>query len=95
MWKFTKKDKRTAIEKEIDSVLEQMTKLDPTTKEYTDANINLERLAKVKSEIKSGISKDTLLIVAGSLVGTILVLYFEKTDVLTSKATNWILKGRV
>lgn len=41
------------------------------------------------------ISPDTVLVVAGNLLGILLILTYEKTDFITSKAINFILKGRV
>lgn len=41
------------------------------------------------------ISPDTILIVAGNLAGIILILGYEKMDIITSKALNFVLKGRV
>lgn len=41
------------------------------------------------------VSPDTLLVVAGNLLGILLILTYEKADIITSKALNFILKGRV
>lgn len=41
------------------------------------------------------ISPDTVLVVAGNLLGILLILTYEKADIITSKAINFILKGRV
>lgn len=93
--KFTKKDRRTKLEKEIESVLCNLRTMDPSSEAYTTATQNLERLHKMKSEDKFKVSPDTVMVVAGSLIGTILVLYFERTGVVTSKALGWLMKGRV
>lgn len=50
-------------------------------------------LDKNRAEWK--ISPDTLLVVLGNLVGILLILKFEKLDILTTKAINFVLKGRV
>ena len=41
------------------------------------------------------ISPDTLLIVGGNLAGILLILNFEKMDIIRSKAISFVLKGRV
>ena len=41
------------------------------------------------------ISPDTLLVVAGNLAGILLILKFEKLDVIATKAIGFVLKGRV
>ena len=41
------------------------------------------------------ITPDTLLIAATNLVGIVLILNFEKLDIVRSKAMSFVLKGRV
>ena len=94
--KSPKKDKRTNLEKEIDSVLEKMSSLDPDSKEYSDMMNNLGKLFDAKSKEKDRkISPDTIVIVACSLLEIVLMLNFEKTGVITSKALGFVIKGRV
>ena len=38
---------------------------------------------------------DTLLVVGGNLMGILLILNFEKMDIIRSKALGFVLKGRV
>lgn len=38
---------------------------------------------------------DTLLVVGGNLIGILLILNFEKMDIIRSKALGFVLKGRV
>ena len=40
-------------------------------------------------------SPDTLLVVAGNLMGILLILNFEKMDIVRSKAISFVLKGRL
>lgn len=47
----------------------------------------------VKSDWK--VSPDTLLVVAGNLLGIVLILTYEKANIVVSKALNFVLKGRV
>jgi len=41
------------------------------------------------------VSPDTLLVVAGNLLGIVLILTYEKANIVVSKALNFVLKGRV
>ena len=41
------------------------------------------------------ITPDTILVVGGNLVGILLILNFEKFDIVRSKALSFVLKGRV
>jgi hypothetical protein len=92
--KFTKKEK-TNLEKEIDNLLYDLASTQPYSKEYTAMAANLEMLYKAKSlEKKNILSMDTLAIVAGNLLGILLILKFEKVDIITSKALSLLLKGR-
>ena len=47
------------------------------------------------AEKKWKFSPDTLLVVAGNLVGILLILNFERLDIVRSKAISFVLKGRV
>ena len=38
---------------------------------------------------------DTLLVVGGNLMGILLILNFERLDIVRSKALGFVLKGRV
>lgn len=38
---------------------------------------------------------DTLLVVGGNLIGILLILNFERLDIVRSKALGFVLKGRV
>lgn len=96
MFKWLKKNKKMEIEDEIHSVLCNMSTYAPDSEEYSIMSKNLEILAKAKSYQKDRrISKDVVLQVVGALAGTVLVLYFEKANVITSKAFGSVFKGRV
>lgn len=100
--RFSILDRRTNLEKEIDKVLLEMSVLARDSKEYSAMLDNLEKLCKAKSpEAKSfddrtrRLSLDTIAVVAGNLLGIMLILGFEKENVITTKALSFVLKGRV
>lgn len=94
--KTTKKDKQTDLDKRINEVLEYMKNISPESTDYTVITENLERLYKAKaSENDRKISSDTIAVVAGNLLGIVIILGYEKANVITSKAFSLILKGRV
>ena len=96
MLNLTKRDKRSNLEKEIDRVLQEASYLDPHSKEYSEIAENVEKLYKAKSCEKSrNVSPDTIAVVAGNLLGIALILGYEQTHVITSKALGFVLKGRV
>jgi hypothetical protein len=94
MW-FTKLQKRTYLEREIDEVHKILSKVPPDSHEYTMIVENLDRLYKAKSESKkSYVSRDTIVIVIGNLLGIVLILGYEKANIVTSKAIQFVLRGR-
>ena len=93
--KITRKDKRTLLEKEIDSVIESMSAVDPDTDEYCKMAENLERLYRAKGNDRAGISSDTIAIIAGNLVGIAMILWHERAEIITTKALGFVIKGRV
>lgn len=92
---FKRRKKKVKIKHEIDGLLSEMSRWAPHEPEYGIMAENLERLYKTKESKKSYVSGDTVVTVAGSIAGIALVLYFEKAGIVTSKAFNLILKGRV
>ena len=96
MLKLTKKDKRTNLEKEIDRILKEAEYLNPDSEKYSQIAENIERLYKAKSyEKDSKVSPDTMAVIIGNILGIVLILGYEKTNIITSKALGFVLKGRV
>lgn len=89
-------NKKTKLEKVVESILDDMSKYEANSDEYNDMANNLEKLLKAKSyEKQKGISPDTMAIVIGNLIGIVLILKHEKVDIITSKALGFVLRGRV
>ena len=98
---FTKKeDKRTGLEKEIDRLSETLSYTDMDTDEYDDIVSKIERLTSIKEKLEKAkvnedkVSKDTLVVVAGNLLGIGLILGYERINIITSKALNFVIRGR-
>lgn len=94
MFRITRrKDKRTELEREVDKAVSDLIR----SAEKAD---EIERAVKVASEWESNrrkipkLSPDTVALIAANLVGIILILGYEKADVITSKALGFILRGR-
>ncbi len=67
---------------------------DESIKHWEVLSKSLEEYDKLaKSDWK--VSPDTLLVVAGNLLGIVLILTYEKANIVVSKALNFVLKGRV
>ena len=89
------KKEKTMLEKEIEAVLLDMKDMYVDSDEYEVALNHLSTLHEIKSkEKKWNVSPDTMAIVAGNLLGIILILKHEELNVITSKAMNFVIKGR-
>jgi hypothetical protein len=96
---LTKKDKHMGLEREIDKVISDLSTLKKDSDEY-DATLSiLERLAtldgKIKKSDKEKLSRDTIALVVGNLLGIVLILNYEKTDIIRTKALGFVMRGRV
>ena len=94
--KITRRDKRTELEKEIDKQVKTLRCNPAGSEEYNAALKALEKLYSFREDkSKKRISADTIAIVAGNLLGIILILTYEKTNVIATKALGFVLRGRV
>lgn len=85
--------KQTPIDIQIAAVLKQMNEIGVADENYTKMMAYLERLEKVKAhERKPRISRDTMLLVAGNLLGIIVIVAYEQKHVITSKGFPQIIK---
>lgn len=92
----TKKDKRTELEKEIDNLATSLRFYNPSEESYAKVASNLETLCRAQERVqKPKVSPDTLVTAASSLLGIGLILGYEHSHVITSKALAFVLKGRV
>lgn len=93
---FREKIKRQSkLDEPIDKVLSEMTEFGPETGEYEKLLGNLERLQKMRKEENPLIpSGDAIVTAAGSLLGILLIVKFERFNVLTSKATGMLLRSK-
>lgn len=65
----------------------------PNSEEYTIASKNLNTLYDARSTKRPAINTDTLVLGAISLLELVLVLNFEKGDIIVSKAFNWVKRA--
>jgi len=88
------KEAKELIKKARDAVIKEMTKSGVTPDEWALCKEKYDKLDEMlRHRLK--ISPDTLLVVAGNLLGILLILNYEKADIITSKAMNFVLRGRV
>lgn len=82
------------IKDEQRKCFEKMSSPDITPEEWEEAN---EKYETYSAMLKPAwrVTPDTLLVVLGNLGGILLILNFEKLDIIRSKAISFVLKGRV
>lgn len=77
----------------LDQAIEEAVRmLDSNAEDYLAKVEGVERLYKLKEQSGSQVSPDTLAIVAGNLVGILMILHYEKLNVAASKAMSFVLK---
>ena len=85
----------TIYDDAIAKVLEKLDTYDTEDAEFGDAMEYLERLTKLKAETqKSRLDPNQIAIVAGNLLGILVIVAYEQKHVMTSKATGFILKAK-
>jgi hypothetical protein len=89
------KKRSVKLDREIFSVVENLRTMDPASEEYTTTCENLKTLYECRSEKKRTFAEMMKIgmQVAGSLAGIGLIIWFEKTDVLNTKALGQIFKS--
>ena len=79
----------------IDHLISEMAGSEGSSEEYTTMTNNLETLYKLKAEeAPDRIKLDTIAVVAGNLLGILIIVGFEKSHVMTSKALSSLLKPK-
>jgi hypothetical protein len=86
---------KTGLETTIATLISKMADHEGDSEEYTKMVDNLDTLYKLKAEDKPDrVDRNTIAIVAGNLLGIIIIVGFEKSHVMTSKALSNLLKPR-
>lgn len=91
---FARKEREeTALDKVIN---ENLRWLDPNSDDYMQSIEALERLYKLKQQetAMSKISPDTAAMIAGNILGILLIIHYERANILASKALSFVLKLR-
>lgn len=89
------KEEETPVDVQIEFILNEMTLLGPDDEKYPNMLSLLERLYKLKAEkCRPPVSRDTIALIAGNLLGILLIVIYEEKHVLTSKGMNQLIKPR-
>jgi hypothetical protein len=93
---FTKKTgHETQLEAETDRVLTYLANQKIDSTEYAKALEHVVKLQKMKEDEKpSRLSYDSMLLAATNITGILLILGYEHSHVVTSKATSFVRQAR-
>ena len=87
------KNEPSELDEAIDTAFMQLSLQTPGTEEYSQILNHVNMLVGMKTQTRqSPIDKNTVLIVAGNLVGILILVAYEQKHVVTSKALSFIQK---
>jgi len=87
--------KPTPLDEAIAAALAELTDLKTTDPNYQKVMDRVTELYELKgATTPKPVSSDTKAIVAGNLLGILMILHYERVHVVTSKALSFVLKPR-
>lgn len=93
---FKTRNEKSELDEVIDTIKSSLIGMDESTEVYSDAADQLVKLYTLRAETdrkQLSVSPDTLLIVAGNLLGILIIVGYEQRHVITSKALSFIIKS--
>lgn len=91
------KNEAPGLDEAIALAFTELKKYTPESAQYAAAVAQIEKLyalKKVPKDSQQGLSANTVLPVAGNLLGIGMILFFEKADIITSKALGFVMKSK-
>jgi len=90
-----KRNKHPSLDDVITQVLIEMNRVGPEDPEYTNLVAHLNTLSALKANSRrSPLSLDTLALVLGNLAGIVIIVGFERGNVLASQAVKQIIRPK-
>jgi hypothetical protein len=82
-----------ALDAEIERLINQLSDMSPVSKDYATISDNLRVLCEARDKKDpSVISTEMLIGIGANLIGLLVILNFEKTGIITSKAISFLWK---
>lgn len=92
---FLSNDSTTLVDGQIDAVLKEMQTIGVNSDKYPEMLAYLERLNDIKKEERlAPVSRDTIALIFGNLMGILLIVAYEQKHVMTSKGFSQIIRPR-
>lgn len=90
---FRKTKTPTGIDIAIENLLSELQGFTADADEYSKMTIQLERLHAMKvAETPCRVDPNTIAVIVGNVIGIVLILKFERMNVITSKAMLFVSK---
>lgn len=87
---------KVTLDNELDHILKALNDLSPESKEYSTAVENLETLTRAKNSVNEHrVTPDTIVLAVTNILGILLILNYERLNVISTKTLGLILKGRL
>lgn len=92
---FFKSEMPTPVDGLIDAVIEELHKSMNNPERYSALLEHLDRLNGIKAkQRRTPMSRDTMAIVAGNLLGILIIVAYENKHVMTSKGFTQIIRPK-
>lgn len=89
------REKPSVLDEPIAMVLTQMNECDSDSEEYQKWLTHLERLYRLRMEShRDRVNLDTWAIVAGNLLGILIIVAYEQKHVMVSKGLGFVIRAR-
>lgn len=92
---FFSNDTSTTVDEQISAILAAMKRAGVDSEEYPKLIGYLERLTDVKDKVvQKPVSRDTIALIGGNLLGILLIVAYEQRHVMTSQGFRQIIRPR-
>ena len=92
---FINREGKSPLDDSIEVAHASLQHLDPTTKEYELVLDRISKLEKMRdAKRRPSVSPDTLVMAGANLLGILLILNYERTEIITTKALGFVSKAR-
>lgn len=93
--KTPQKESKPNFQTELDRALADLSKLPIESQQYETAVKNIQILCTARAQKANDVpSMDAILTVGANILGILMVLNYEKANIVTTKAIGFIMKGR-
>jgi len=92
---FFRNDTTEPIDGQIEAILNEMRTAGVNSDQYSELITKLERLNDIKTKARlDPVSRDTIALIFGNLMGILLIVAYEQKHVMTSKGFSQIIRPK-